>query len=253
MISADPTHVDRGRPTALVTGGASGIGKATCEVLAREGWLVAVADRDEVGARSVADAIGGHGFAVDVCDEASVVSLFERAVAAFDGKLDALATPAGIIDMTPLFEISLTTWRRVFDVNVIGTFLCIREAAKFMGPGGRICTVASVAGKLGGGLTGTGAYAASKGAVFALTRNAARELAGRGIAVNGVSPGAVLTPMIAEAFRDPAKRGRVEALTPLGRPGEPSEIAEAIAWLLSPRASYVHGEVINVDGGLLMD
>jgi NAD(P)-dependent dehydrogenase (short-subunit alcohol dehydrogenase family) len=253
MMATDPTHEDRARPTALVTGGASGIGKATCEVLAREGYFVAVADCDEIGARSVADAIGGHGFAVDVCDEGSVVTLFERAAAAFQGRLDALATPAGIIDTTPLLEISLATWRRVFDVNVIGTFLCIREAVKYMRPGARICTVASVAGKLGGGLAGTGAYAASKGAVFALTRNAARELAGRGIAVNGVSPGPVLTPMVAEAFRDPAKRSRLEASTPLGRAGEPGEIAEAIAWLLSPRASYVHGELINVDGGLLMD
>jgi NAD(P)-dependent dehydrogenase (short-subunit alcohol dehydrogenase family) len=253
MMAADPAQVDRARRTVLVTGGASGIGRATCEVLAREGYRVAVADRDEVGARAVADAIGGHGFAVDVSDEWSVVTLFERAAAAFDGNLDALATPAGILDTTPLFEINLETWRRLFDVNVIGTFLCIREAVKHMRPGARICTVASVAGKLGGGLTGTGAYAASKGAVFALTRNAARELAPRGIAVNGVSPGPVLTPMVAEAFRDPAKRGRVEASTPLGRLGEPAEIAEAIAWLLSPRASYVHGEVVNVDGGLLMD
>jgi NAD(P)-dependent dehydrogenase (short-subunit alcohol dehydrogenase family) len=109
MMAADPAHVERTRPTAVVTGGASGIGKATCEVLAREGFLVAVADRDEVGARAVADAIGGHPFAVDVCDEASVVTLFERAAAAFDGYVSALATPAGILDTTPLFEISLAT------------------------------------------------------------------------------------------------------------------------------------------------
>jgi NAD(P)-dependent dehydrogenase (short-subunit alcohol dehydrogenase family) len=251
MIAADPT--DRPRPTALVTGGASGIGKATCEALAREGYLVAVADRDEVGARAVADAIGGHAYAVDVSDETSVVTLFERVAAAFDGSLDALATPAGIIDMTPLLETSVATWRRVYDVNLIGTFLCIREGVKYMRAGSRICTIASVAASLGGGLTGTAAYAASKAAVVALTRNAARELAARGIAVNGVNPGSVLTPMTADAFRDPARRARLVAATPLGRAAEPAEIAEAIVWLLSPRASYVHGELINVDGGLLMD
>jgi len=138
-------------PAALVTGGASGIGKAVCELLARDGYRVAVADRDEVGARSVADAIGGHAFAVDVADEASVLALFERVSVTFDGALDALATPAGVVDTTPLLELDAATFAQVYAINLIGTFLCIREAGKRMIAGSRICTVASIAGKRGNG------------------------------------------------------------------------------------------------------
>jgi NAD(P)-dependent dehydrogenase (short-subunit alcohol dehydrogenase family) len=122
-----------------------------------------------------------------------------------------------------------------------------------MKPGARICTVSSIAGKRGGGLTGTAAYAASKGAVIALSRSAARALAGRGIAVNSIAPGPVLTPMLEPAFSDEAHRARVEGMTLLGRSAEPIEIAEAIAWLLSPAASYVNGETLIVDGGIVLD
>jgi NAD(P)-dependent dehydrogenase (short-subunit alcohol dehydrogenase family) len=122
-----------------------------------------------------------------------------------------------------------------------------------MQSGGRICTDASFAGKRGGGLHGTAAYAASKGAVLALTRNAARALAERGIAVNGIVPGPVLTPMLQTSLADESKRALIESSTLLGRSAEPLEIAEAIAWLLSPAASYVNGEMLAVDGGLLFD
>jgi NAD(P)-dependent dehydrogenase (short-subunit alcohol dehydrogenase family) len=239
--------------TALVTGGASGIGAATCELLARAGWRVAVADRDLGGARALADRINGYPIAVDVADEDSVVRCFDDALAALGGSLDALATPAGIADATPFLDLDAATFRRVYDVNVIGTFLCVREAARRMRPGGRICTVASVAGKRGGGLTGTAAYAASKGAVLALSRNAARALAPLGIAVNCVAPGATLTPMLHDAFADPAHRAQVDAQSLLKRSAEPHEIAEAIVWLLSPRASFVDGETLTVDGGLMLD
>jgi NAD(P)-dependent dehydrogenase (short-subunit alcohol dehydrogenase family) len=241
------------QPTAIVTGGASGIGRAVCELLAKEGYRVAVADRDKAGADDVAQHIDGHAFAVDVADEASVVALFEAALTLFDGTLDALATPAGIADTTPFMDLTVDTFRRVHEINVVGTYLCIREAAKRMKPGGRICTVASVAGKRGGGLSGTAAYAASKGGVLALSRSAARALAPHGIAVNCVAPGPTLTPMLDEPFKNPGQRERVEALTLLGRSGEPREIAEAIAWLLSPRSSFVDGETLTVDGGLMLD
>ncbi|HTW85286.1 MAG TPA: SDR family oxidoreductase [Candidatus Sulfotelmatobacter sp.] len=239
--------------TALVTGGAGGIGRATCELLAEAGYRVAVADRDVEAARALAYQIDGHAFAVDVADETSVTRCFDEVLAAFAGSLDALATPAGIVDTTPFLELDPATFRRLHDVNVIGTFLCIQAAARRMRPGGRICTVASVAGKRGGGLSGTAAYAASKGAVLALTRNAARALAPLGIAVNCVAPGPADTAMLREVFADPAHRARIEGSTLLERVGEPREIAEAIVWLLSPRAAFVLGETLTVDGGLMLD
>lgn len=240
-------------PTAVVVGGASGIGRATCELLAQEGYRVAVADRDKRGADDVAHHIDGHAYEVDVADERSVTALFDAAVETFGGTLDALAIPAGIADTTPFMDISVDTFRRVNDINVIGTFLCIREGAKHMRSGGRICTVASVAGKRGGGLSGTAAYAASKGAVLALSRSAARALAPQGIVVNCVAPGPTLTPMLDEPFSKAEQRERVESMTLLGRSAEAREIAQAIAWLLSPRSSYVAGETLTVDGGLMLD
>jgi NAD(P)-dependent dehydrogenase (short-subunit alcohol dehydrogenase family) len=253
VLADDRLGLRRDTRSAIVTGGASGIGKATCEVLARDGYRVAVFDRDELGARAVADAIGGFAFACDVTDERAVISAVERAVETLGAPLDALATPAGIVDTTPFMELDAAAFLRVYEVNVIGTFLCIREAAKHMQTGSRICTVSSVAGKRGGGLHGTAAYAASKGAVLALTRSAARSLADRGIAVNGIVPGPVLTPMLQASLDDEAKRAHIESTTLLGRMAEPTEIAEAIAWLLSPAASYVNGEMLAVDGGLLLD
>jgi 3-oxoacyl-[acyl-carrier protein] reductase len=224
-----------------------------CELLSRDGYRVAVADRDKAGADEVAHQIDGHAFEVDVANEASVVAMFEAALEVFGGTLDALATPAGIADTTPFMDLTVETFRRVNDINVVGTFLCIREAAKRMRSGGRICTVASVAGKRGGGLSGTAAYAASKGGVLALSRSAARALAAHGIAVNCVAPGPTLTPMLDQPFANPGQRERVESMTLLGRSGEPREIAEAIVWLLSPRSSFVDGETMTVDGGLMLD
>jgi len=253
VLADDRVGLRHSTRSAIVTGGASGIGKATCEVLARDGYRVAVFDRDELGARAVADAIGGSAFACDVTDERAIATAFERAIEALGAPLDALATPAGILDTTPFMELDAATFLRVYEINTIGTFLCIRQAVNYMQQGSRICTVSSVAGKRGGGLHGTAAYAASKGAVIALTRSAARDLAARGIAVNGVAPGPVLTPMLQASLDDESKRAHLEGSTLLGRAANPTEIAEAIAWLLSPAASYVNGEMLSVDGGLLLD
>jgi NAD(P)-dependent dehydrogenase (short-subunit alcohol dehydrogenase family) len=237
---------------AVVTGGGSGIGAALCGVLGEAGYQVAVADLDLGAAEKIAKECGGKAFKVDVGDEASVVALFAAVNDAF-GQLDALATPAGIADTTPFTELSVERWMQVYRVNVVGTWLCIREAVKYMKPGGRICTVSSVAGKRGGGLAGTAAYSASKGAVIALTRNAARVFGPKGIGINGVCPAGTDTPMGKQVMPNPEARALSIAAHPIGRLAEPKEVAEAIAWLLSPKSSYVLGEMLNVDGGVMMD
>lgn len=244
------------RRRAVVTGAASGIGRATMFELARTGHDVVGLDINDAGLQSaVQDAmeLGGHhlGLCVDVSDEAAVQAAFDRAVD-FLGGLDALATCAGIAETSPFMSLTVESFRRVNDVNVIGSFLCLREAARRMAPGGRLCTVSSVAGLRGGGLLGTAAYAASKGAVLALTKNAARSLAPLGLSVNCVAPGPTLTPMIADAWQDPALRERVESLTVLKRTADPHELACSIVFLLSPAAANITGATLVNDGGLSM-
>ncbi len=244
------------RPRAVVTGAASGIGAATLLELARRGYDTAALDINLAGAEESvrhALALGGRHLAiqVDVAEETSVVAAFDLA-ASFLGGLEALATCAGVADSTPFMEVSVATFRRVHDVNVIGTFLSMREGARHMAAGGRICTVASVAGLRGGGLMGTAAYAASKGGVLALTKNAARALADKGISVNTVAPGATLTPMLAEAWKNEENRRRIEGMSAQKRTADPKEIARSIAFLLSPDASIVTGSTLVADGGLVM-
>ncbi|MCB8882541.1 SDR family oxidoreductase [Acidisoma cellulosilytica] len=232
-----------------ITGAGSGIGAATARLMIAKGWQVVCLDRDVAAAQAVA---GDHlALAVDVADEAAVVSIFKE-IAQKIGGLDALATCAGIYETTPFFETTAAQFRRVHDVNVVGTFVCMREAALIMPPGSRICTVASVAGLRGGGLAGTVSYASSKGAILSVTKNAARALAERGIAVNTVAPGMIETPFAAAPLADPDIRARIEGMAVQKRLGTPEEIAEAIAWLLSPQASYCNGMTLVADGGMVM-
>ncbi len=245
-----------GRPRAIVTGAASGIGAATLVELARRGYDTAALDINLPGAEASAGramTLGGRHVAVhtDVADEASVVVAFAAAVS-FLGGLEAMATCAGVADSTPFMDVSVATFRRMHEVNVIGTFLSMREAARHMADGGRMCTVASVAGLRGGGLMGTAACAASKGGVLALTKNAARALADKGISVNTIAPGATLTPMLAEAWKNEENRRRIESMSAQKRTADPEEIARSIAFLLSPDASIVTGATLVADGGLVM-
>jgi NAD(P)-dependent dehydrogenase (short-subunit alcohol dehydrogenase family) len=231
-----------------VTGAASGIGAATARLLAARGWRVACLDRDIEGARRTA---GEQGLAVqvDVADEASVVAAFAEAAEAFGG-LDALVTAAGVIETVPFLETTPEQFRRLFDINVIGSFLSVREGAKAMQAGGRVCMLASISSYTGGGYVATGAYATSKGAVLTMMKACARALGERGIAVNAVAPGFIDTPFVASAMGDPVRRKQVEAA--VGKVGQPEQIAETIAWLISPEASFVHGETLIADGGVLM-
>ena len=241
---------------AIVTGSASGIGAATVLALAEQGYDTVGIDCNLSGAQSTAQkaqAIDGkhHALLCDVADEAQLVKVMANAAALLGG-LDALATCAGVAEKTAFMQLTAAEFKATFDVNVIGTFVAIREAARQMQAGGRICTVASVAGLRGGGLMGTAAYAASKGAVLALSKNAARALAGQGISVNCIAPGATLTPMIAEAWENDALRKQVESLAAQNRTAAPHEIAANIAYLLSPQASFVTGATLVADGGLTM-
>ena len=236
--------------TAIVTGSASGIGAATVAELQRRGYRTVGMDIAAEPAASVAGA-EHRAIRVDVTDEPRLIAAFDEAMG-FLGQLDVLVTSAGMADTTPFMELTTEIFRKVSEVNVVATFTCIREAAKRMQAGARICTVASVAGLRGGGLSGTGAYAASKGAVLALTKNAARALAPRGISVNTIAPGATLTPMIAEAWKNDAHRTRVEGMSVLNRTAQPHEMAVAIAFLVSPEATSITGTTLVADNGLVM-
>lgn len=235
--------------TAIVTGSASGIGAATVLELQRQGYRTVGIDKASEALGLAADR---HlAIRADVTDEARVIAAFDEALA-FLGRLDVLVTSAGVADTTPFMELTVEIFRSVNEANVIGTFVCLREAAKRMQSGARICTVASVAGLRGGGLSGTGAYAASKGAVLALTKNAARALAPKGICVNTIAPGATYTPMISEQWKNDAHRQRVEGMSVLNRTAQPHEIAVAIAFLVSPQASSITGSTLVADNGLVM-
>jgi len=233
---------------AAVTGAASGIGAATARLLQAQGWRVACLDRNLAGARATA---GQNGVAVevDVADEASVVRAFKEVEAALGG-LDALVAAAGIINTTPFFETTVAELRTLFDVNVIGSFLTVREGAKYMQKGARICMVASISSYTGGGYVARGAYATSKGAVLTMMKSCARELGPKGIAVNAVAPGFIDTPFVASAMSDPKRRKEVEAA--VGKIGTAEQIAECCAWLVSPAADFVHGETLIADGGILL-
>lgn len=234
--------------TAIVTGSASGIGEATVIALEQQGYKIVGIDIN-AHKRALSDSF--LPMQCDIRDEEKLIAAFDSALQ-FLGRLDVLVTSAGVAEMTPFMEITSQQFRDVYEVNVIATFTCIREAAKRMQSGGRICTVASVAGIRGGGLSGTGAYAASKGAVLALTKNAARALAPMGISVNTIAPGATLTPMIAQQWKNDAHRSRVEAMSALNRTAEANEIASAIAFLVSAQASALTGSTLVADNGLVM-
>jgi len=233
---------------AAVTGAASGIGAATARKLLADGWRVACLDRNIEGARATAGA-DGLAIELDVADEAATIDAFAQIRAAWGG-LDALVTAAGVIETTPFLDTTPEQFRRLFDINVIGTFLSVREAAKGMERGARICLVASISSYTGGGYVASGSYATSKGAVLTMMKSCARALGDRGIAVNAVAPGFIDTPFVASAMSDPVRRKEVVAA--VGKVGSAEQIAECCAWLVSPAADFVHGATLIADGGVLM-
>lgn len=234
----------------IVTGGASGIGRATVERLLGEGWRVVAADRDEAALNSLPDDSRLMTAPLDVTDEAMVEALVSRVEAEF-APIGGLVNSAGIARDVPFVETTAKLFRDIYEINVIGTFLVSKAAARSMAAsgGGSIVNIASVSGIKGN--IGRSAYGASKGALVTLTKVMAVELADAGIRVNAIAPGPVETPMVA-AVHTAKVREQWQDTVPLRRYGKPDEIAGAILALLNPSfSSYITGQTIAVDGGFV--
>ncbi|MGQ2995285.1 MAG: SDR family oxidoreductase [Hydrogenophaga sp.] len=242
----------------LVTGGGRGIGAATARLAARQGWAVAVNyTANSLAADEVVRTIraeGGTAMSVqaDVAQEDQVMAMFARIDAKL-GRVQGLVNNAGVVDVTArVDEMSVARWRRMFDINVIGSMLCAREAVRRMstrhgGEGGSIVNVSSAASRLGSAGQYVD-YAAAKGAIDAFTIGLAREVAGEGIRVNAVRPGLIETGIHASGGL-PDRVRDLSHQVPMGRGGQADEVAQAIVWLLSDAASYTTMSLMDISGG----
>lgn len=237
--------------TAVITGAASGIGAATARLLAARGANVLIGDVDPAAAGTVELIRSTGGQAdwahTDVTDESSVTALMDRALDAF-GALNILVANAGIAEpKDPLHSMELRDWQRVIDINLTGVALSNKHALRHMLPAGSgtIVNVASILGSVGA--ANSNSYSAAKAAVANLTRSAALTYATSGIRINAVAPGYARTPLVDGLPEE--TRSMMESRTPLGRLADPTEIAEAIAFLASDAASFMVGSILAVDGG----
>ena len=237
----------------FVTGASRGIGRAIALVFARAGARVALVSRTVEQLQEVADEVrASGGEALVVPTDVAVASEVDRAVEhVVDkwGRLDVLINNAGLIDFGPLDQIEPAAWDRVIGANLTGAYLCSRAAAAVMErqQDGRIVNITSVSAQTGG-VSGGVHYTASKGGLAAMTKTLARDLAPHGITVNAISPGQIDAD---PRLLSPEQRQKVTAMIPLGRLGEPEEIAYAALFLASPMADYITGTTIDVNGGIL--
>ncbi|MFO1194807.1 MAG: SDR family oxidoreductase [Rhodoferax sp.] len=246
------------QPALIVTGGSRGIGAATALLAAQRGYAVAVNyTRHAAAAEAVVSQIrtaGGSAIAVqaDVADEAQVLAMFRQVDAAL-GRLSGLVNNAGVVDRAERLDaMDMQRLRRMFDINVLGSFLCARQAVLRMstrhgGVGGAIVNVSSVAARLGGSGQYVD-YAAAKGAIDTFTVGLAREVATEGIRVNAVRPGIIETEIHASGGQ-PNRARKLAPTIPVQRPGTAMEVAHSIVWLLSQEASYTTGAILDVSGG----
>lgn len=239
---------------AIVTGGSSGIGKATAIAFAREGAKVVVASRREKEGQETVKQVqsaGSEGFFIktDVSKETDVSAMVEKTIATY-GHLDYAFNNAGIEQIpTPLVEQTEETFDQVMDINVKGVWLCMKHQIPQMlvSGGGAIVNMSSIAGMIGA--PGLPIYVASKHAVLGLTKSVALEYAKEGIRINAVCPGMIETDLLDRAFANQEVKERLIAMHPIGRVGKPEEIAEAVVWLCSDKASFVTGQSLPLDGG----
>ena len=247
-----------GARVAVVTGGASGIGEATCHELARRGHSVAVLDVNGAAAQRVAADLGSTGVAalgvqVDVTDRPGVESVFAR-VRAELGPIGILVTSAGKADFSPFADITVESWAEIVDINLTGTFHCCQVALPDMVAArwGRIVMISSSSAQRGSPYMAH--YAAAKGAVITLTKSLANEYAAVGITVNNVPPSSIDTPMSRQSQAE-GKLGPPEQLAkriPMGHMGSPEDIAAAVGFLCSEEAGFITGQVLGVNGGAVM-
>ncbi|MDX3188541.1 glucose 1-dehydrogenase [Streptomyces sp. MN03-5084-2B] len=234
---------------ALVTGGTRGIGLATARALVEAGATVVLTGRDEARAKEAAASVGASGLALDVTDAKAVSSLV-RAVAKEHGKLDVVVANAGIMEDALLGMIREEAVDTTLSTNVAGTLHTVQAAARAMmrKKSGSIVVLASIVGQYGS--AGQTVYAASKAAVANIARSAAKELGRSGIRVNAVAPGVIETDLTAGLSED--AKAENAGKTPLGRLGRPEEVANAIRFLVSDEASFITGQVLGIDGGLVL-
>lgn len=237
---------------AVVTGGASGIGLEAVSLLAADGVHVVVADRAAEASQGAVERISGEGGSastalVDVTSPEEVAAMVDDVVREH-GRLDILVNNAGtVVPAMPLWETPVEVFEQMWRIHLFATFLCCHAAVPTMMKAGygRIVNVASVAGKEGN--TGSSAYSSAKAAALGLTKSLGKELATSGVLVNAVTPGVIRTPLVDRAT--PEHIERLTAKIPMGRMGEPAEVAELIAWLASPRCGFSTGAVFDASGG----
>ncbi len=239
---------------AIVTGAGRGIGRVIALTLADRGANVVINDVDGESAQATAAEIEQQGreslaFVADVTDEAQIEQMVGTAVDKW-GRVDILVNNAGITRDSLLVRMKEDQWDAVLDVNLKGAFICSKVVARPMmkARGGRIINIASVVGLIGN--VGQANYSAAKGGLIALTKTTARELAGRGITCNAVAPGFIETAMT-QQLSDEAREALLSQV-PLGRPGTPQDVAAVVGFLAGPEAAYITGQVINIDGGMVM-